>query len=109
MSAAAQTDTGRPRSPAPTKESHIGPSASVQTDEPTNIQTDKAPDQTSAPSGDPEGAPVCVVQQLPYQPSFKERVVGHAKDIRGTVLRKRETKEYGEKILKGEASFNPKQ
>ncbi|OCH92624.1 hypothetical protein OBBRIDRAFT_423327 [Obba rivulosa] len=45
------------------------------------------------------------VVTMPSQPSFKEKVVGYAKEIRGTVLRKPDTKEYGEKILSGQASF----
>ncbi|KAI0352018.1 hypothetical protein OH77DRAFT_1429054 [Trametes cingulata] len=41
------------------------------------------------------------------KPSFTQQVVGYAKEIRGTVLRKPETKDYGGKIRKGEEPWPP--
>ncbi|KAI0344406.1 hypothetical protein BDW22DRAFT_1427125 [Trametopsis cervina] len=42
------------------------------------------------------------------EPSFKEKVIGYAKEIRGTTLGKPETKEQGQRILNGEEKFEPK-
>jgi len=39
-------------------------------------------------------------------PSWKEKVVGYAKRIRGTMLRKPGTKEHGDKILEGQATID---
>lgn len=86
---------------SPTTQNDAGP---IQQPAATaNIDKVDSTTQTSANST-PQ---VVVVQQR--KPSFKEEVVGYAKEIRGTILRKPETKEHGEKILSGEASFNPKQ
>ncbi|KAI0366776.1 hypothetical protein BV20DRAFT_971509 [Pilatotrama ljubarskyi] len=41
------------------------------------------------------------------KPSFTQQVVGYAKEIRGTVLHKPETKDYGGKIRKGEEPWPP--
>ncbi|KAI0657763.1 hypothetical protein C8Q70DRAFT_1055534 [Cubamyces menziesii] len=41
------------------------------------------------------------------KPSFKQQVVGYAKEIRGTVLGKSDTKDYGGKIRKGEEPWPP--
>ncbi|PCH41381.1 hypothetical protein WOLCODRAFT_151425 [Wolfiporia cocos MD-104 SS10] len=64
--------------------------------------TDSATRASSGEQG-PDGTQV-VVTQAP-QPTFKEKVVGYAKEVRGTVLGKPETKQHGERILKGEESF----
>ncbi|KAH9841347.1 uncharacterized protein C8Q71DRAFT_853751 [Rhodofomes roseus] len=69
--------------------------------------------QTSPTEQAPGAPPPIVIQQPAKKQSFAEEVVGYAKiaykkQIRGTVLRQPETKEMGEKILKGEASYNPK-
>ncbi|KAI0795194.1 hypothetical protein BC629DRAFT_1505884 [Irpex lacteus] len=42
------------------------------------------------------------------QPRFKEKVIGYAKEIRGTALGKSETKEQGQRIRNGEEKFEPK-
>ncbi|KAI0696255.1 hypothetical protein BC835DRAFT_1414378 [Cytidiella melzeri] len=41
-------------------------------------------------------------------PTFKEKVVGYAKEIRGTTLGKPETKEQGQRIVNGEEKFETK-
>ncbi|EPS96559.1 hypothetical protein FOMPIDRAFT_1053199 [Fomitopsis schrenkii] len=56
-----------------------------------------------------QGPTPIIVQQPAKKHSFAEEVVGYAKEIRGTLLRQPETKEMGEKILKGEATYNPKE
>ncbi|KAH9947635.1 hypothetical protein B0H21DRAFT_326077 [Amylocystis lapponica] len=71
-----------------------------------STQVDEAPQQGATQPD--SGSLVYVVQTAP-QPTFKEQVIGHAKDIRGSILRKPETKEYGQKILKGEASYPPRE
>ncbi|EMD39780.1 hypothetical protein CERSUDRAFT_103729 [Gelatoporia subvermispora B] len=71
-----------------------------ETVEPTQVGT---PTQQAATQ--PGGGTTVNVVTMPSQPSFKEKVVGYAKEIRGTMLRKSDTKEYGEKILAGQASF----
>jgi len=41
-------------------------------------------------------------------PSFKEKVIGYAKEVRGTMLGKPETKQQGERIVHGEEAFETK-
>ncbi|OJT11751.1 hypothetical protein TRAPUB_11739 [Trametes pubescens] len=41
------------------------------------------------------------------KPSFPQQVVGYAKEIRGTILKKPETKDYGAKIVAGEEPWPP--
>ncbi|KAI0086992.1 hypothetical protein BDY19DRAFT_995422 [Irpex rosettiformis] len=43
-----------------------------------------------------------------HPPRFKEKVIGYAKEIRGTALGKHETKEQGQRIVHGEEKFEPK-
>jgi len=66
--------------------------------EPTRI--DEATQQGSTQPGD--GGAAMVVGP----PSWKEKVVGYAKRIRGTMLRKPGTKEHGDKILEGHATID---
>ncbi|KAK7690238.1 hypothetical protein QCA50_006892 [Cerrena zonata] len=67
---------------------------------------DSADQQGATQPGSGSTVPVHVLPA--HQPSFKEKVVGYAKEIRGTALRKPETKEQGERILQGEEPFEPK-
>ncbi|EKM51680.1 uncharacterized protein PHACADRAFT_199185 [Phanerochaete carnosa HHB-10118-sp] len=43
-----------------------------------------------------------------HQPNFKEKVVGYAKQVRGTTLGKTEQKEQGQRIVHGDEHFEPK-
>ncbi|OBZ71288.1 hypothetical protein A0H81_08635 [Grifola frondosa] len=78
--------------------SHVAPPS--DTVAPTQIDT---PSQQAATQPG-SGVEVHVIQTA--APSFKQQVIGYAKEIRGTILRKPETKEYGDKILKGEATYS---
>ncbi|KAF8843372.1 hypothetical protein BDN67DRAFT_964468 [Paxillus ammoniavirescens] len=46
-----------------------------------------------------------VVELPPKSPTFKEKVYGYAKVIRGTVLAKPGVKEEGEQVLRGEQTI----
>jgi len=67
--------------------------------EPTKV--DEATQQASTQPGD--GSVVRNVVVDP--PSWKEKVVGYAKKYRGTMLRRPETKEHGDKILQNRATI----
>ncbi|KAL7277609.1 hypothetical protein ACG7TL_008536 [Trametes sanguinea] len=71
--------------------------------------TDTAPatQVTTPPQQAPGAGGVQHVIVESNKPSFKQQVVGYAKEIRGTVLRKPETKDYGGKIRKGEEPWPP--
>lgn len=43
-----------------------------------------------------------------HKPSFKEKVIGYAKETRGTVTRNTEEKEQGQRIVHGQDHFEPK-
>jgi len=79
------------------------PSMPSETVEPRNI--DEAPQQAATQPG--SGSEVHVLPP-PHQPSFKEKVVGYAKEFRGATLRKPETKEQGQRILQGQEVFETK-
>lgn len=100
----------------------IPPSNSEHNDNDVDTSSPIKDDSTLAPSDAPSvteasqqaatqpggGPQVVVVQQPGHHITFKEQVVGHAKEIRGSILGNQETKEYGEKILRGEATYPPK-
>jgi len=67
--------------------------------EPTRINEETQ--QGSTQPGD--GAAVRVAVGAP---SWREKFIGYAKKSRGTMLRKPETKEHGDKILRGQATIN---
>ncbi|CAL1712344.1 unnamed protein product [Somion occarium] len=69
-------------------------------------QVDVAPQQGATQPGSGTEAPVKVLPARRL--SFKEKVVGYAKEIRGAALHKPETKEQGERILQGQEHFEPK-
>jgi len=58
---------------------------------------------TSSPLSEPGYFPQTIVQEVPAPKlGFREQVIADAKIIRGTLLGKPETKEHGQKILRGE-------
>ncbi|KAI0669425.1 hypothetical protein C8Q78DRAFT_1039911 [Trametes maxima] len=73
-----------------------------ETVEPTQVTT---PTQQAATQPGAGGVQHIVVE--PTKPSFTQQVVGYAKEIRGTILHKPETKDYGGKIRKGEEPWPP--
>ncbi|TBU26771.1 hypothetical protein BD311DRAFT_761861 [Dichomitus squalens] len=78
----------------------VPPSETVQ---PTQVTT---PTQQAATQPSSGGVAQKVVIQ-DNEPSFNQKVVGYAKEIRGTILRKPETKDSGGKIRKGEEPWPP--
>ncbi|TFK83283.1 hypothetical protein K466DRAFT_589859 [Polyporus arcularius HHB13444] len=88
----------------PTTDSDAGfhPAPPSETVQPTEVTT---PTQQAATQPG-SGGPTVIVQQQ-AQPSFNQKVVGYAKEIRGTLLRKPETKDQGGKIRKGEEPWPP--
>ncbi|KAL4246584.1 hypothetical protein ABKN59_008465 [Abortiporus biennis] len=65
----------------------------------------EAPQQAAT---DPQAGSTVQEAPGPYQPSFKEKVIGYAKEIRGSTLRNPETKEEGQRILQGQEKFDIK-
>ncbi|KAF9783100.1 hypothetical protein BJ322DRAFT_135454 [Thelephora terrestris] len=63
---------------------------------------DEATQQGSTQPGDGSAVRNVVVDT----PSWKERVIGYAKKYRGTMLRRPETKEHGDKILQNRATVD---
>ncbi|PIL33786.1 hypothetical protein GSI_04411 [Ganoderma sinense ZZ0214-1] len=90
----------------PTSEFHPAPPS--QTAEPTTVTTPPQQVYIAATQPDSGGR---VTQTVNMQParraSFSQKVVGYAKEIRGTILRNPETKDYGGKIRKGEEPWPP--
>ncbi|KAH9936071.1 uncharacterized protein B0H18DRAFT_1113524 [Fomitopsis serialis] len=82
---------------------HVAP-ASPQVPEAAHIEHGVQNNSAASPNEQAPGAPPpIIIQQPARKQSFAEEVVGYAK-----VLRQPGTKETGEKILKGEATYNPK-
>ncbi|KAH9935098.1 uncharacterized protein BXZ73DRAFT_100490 [Epithele typhae] len=73
-----------------------------ETAEPTQVDTPTQQANTAPGSGNA----VHVVMQ-PANPSFGQKVVGYAKEVRGTVLKKPSLKEEGVKIRMGEEPWPP--
>ncbi|KAI0071135.1 hypothetical protein K474DRAFT_1701773 [Panus rudis PR-1116 ss-1] len=104
------------RSDSPTSASQIAdqhaydsqqqPHLPSETVQPGTVTAASQQGATQPGSGSEVIAPNVGSQQ--HEPSFKERVVGVAKEIRGSVLNKPETKEQGTRILRGEEVFEPK-
>jgi len=70
----------------------------------THIEPTKIDEQTQQGSTQPgDGTTVRVVVGAP---SWKEKVIGYAKKSRGTMLRRPEVKEHGDKILQGRATID---
>ncbi|TFK52298.1 hypothetical protein OE88DRAFT_1807231 [Heliocybe sulcata] len=73
-------------------------------------QVTEEPQQASTSPGDGSNVHYDAEKNVQYveKPGgkipWKDQVVGYAKEVRGTVLGKQDTKEHGEKILNGEAS-----
>ncbi|KAI0753360.1 hypothetical protein C8Q80DRAFT_1151719 [Daedaleopsis nitida] len=86
----------------PTTNFHPDPPS--ETVAPTQVST---PPQQAATQPESGGVQHTIVVQQP-KPSFNQQVVGYAKEIRGTLLRKPETKEEGVKIRHGEETWSPK-
>ncbi|EJC98077.1 uncharacterized protein FOMMEDRAFT_162430 [Fomitiporia mediterranea MF3/22] len=84
--------TGQPGVMMPSELYHPDPNA-----------TQQEPVATPAQQGAPEPGSGTTVHEGDKVP-FKDQMVGYAKSIRGSVLKKPETKETGERILKGEMS-----
>ncbi|KAI0765686.1 hypothetical protein BD413DRAFT_615590 [Trametes elegans] len=80
------------------------PAPPTETAPPTKVTT---PTQQAATQPGTGGVQHVVVES--NKPSFTQQVVGYAKEIRGTVLHKPETKDYGGKIRKGEEPWPPPQ
>ncbi|KAI9064768.1 hypothetical protein FKP32DRAFT_1675308 [Trametes sanguinea] len=78
------------------------PAPPTETTPATQVTT---PPQQAATAPGAGGVQHVVVES--NKPSFTQQVVGYAKEIRGTVLRKPETKDYGGKIRKGEEPWPP--
>ncbi|KAI8978262.1 hypothetical protein BD414DRAFT_524274 [Trametes punicea] len=78
------------------------PSPPTETAPPTQVTT---PPQQAATQPGAGGVQHVIMES--NKPSFTQQVVGYAKEIRGTVLRKPETKDYGGKIRKGEEPWPP--
>ncbi|KAI0644991.1 hypothetical protein C8Q79DRAFT_969062 [Trametes meyenii] len=78
------------------------PAPPSETVESTQVTT---PSQQAATQPGAGGVQHIVIE--PTKPSFTQQVVGYAKEIRGTILHKPETKDYGGKIRKGEESWPP--
>ncbi|KAI0740750.1 hypothetical protein C8Q76DRAFT_201802 [Earliella scabrosa] len=94
---------GAPHDGRPTTDFHPAPPS--ETVAPTEVATPTQQAATQPGSGSAAQPQVITVQQP--KPSFNQQVVGYAKEIRGTLLRKPETKEQGAKILKGEEPWPP--
>ncbi|KAI0629672.1 hypothetical protein C8Q77DRAFT_1065177 [Trametes polyzona] len=78
------------------------PAPPTETVAPTQIST---PPQQAATQPGAGGVQHIVMES--NKPSFTQQVVGYAKEIRGTILHKPETKDYGNKIRKGEEPWPP--
>ncbi|KAI0330418.1 hypothetical protein GY45DRAFT_1323752 [Cubamyces sp. BRFM 1775] len=78
------------------------PDPPTQTVPPTQVAT---PPQQAATQPGTGGVQHIVMES--NKPSFTQQVVGYAKEIRGTVLGKPDTKDYGGKIRKGEEPWPP--
>ncbi|KAI0698313.1 hypothetical protein C8T65DRAFT_660887 [Cerioporus squamosus] len=90
-----------PNDARPTTDFHPDPPS--ETVAPTQVTT--PPQQAATQPGSGPAVQTVVVEQT--KPSFNQQVVGYAKEIRGTILRKPETKDEGGKIRKGEEPWPP--
>ncbi|RPD57440.1 hypothetical protein L226DRAFT_512321 [Lentinus tigrinus ALCF2SS1-7] len=79
------------------------PAPPSETVQPTAVGT--PPQQAATQPGSGPAVQNVVVEQT--KPSFNQQVIGYAKEIRGTILRKHDTKDYGGKIRKGEEPWPP--
>ncbi|KAI1790410.1 hypothetical protein LXA43DRAFT_1016982 [Ganoderma leucocontextum] len=85
--------------------SEFHPAPPSETVQPT-VET-AAPQQAATQPETGGQVPQTVIMQPARRASFSQKVVGYAKEIRGTILRKPETKDHGGKIRKGEEPWPP--
>ncbi|KAF7795427.1 hypothetical protein EIP86_006585 [Pleurotus ostreatoroseus] len=71
--------------------------------EPTTVT-----DASQQAATEPGSGSTVQTDETGHPPRFKEKVIGYAKEIRGTALRKPDTKQQGQRIVHGEETFEPK-
>ncbi|KZT27420.1 hypothetical protein NEOLEDRAFT_1130978 [Neolentinus lepideus HHB14362 ss-1] len=103
-----QSPTTTARSDVPANDHASGPRMPSEVAKPTKVSEE--PQQGSTQPGDGSTVHYDAEKNIQYverpggKVPWKDQVLGYAKEIRGTMLRKPETKDHGEKILQGEAS-----